>query len=136
MQFGKMTFLTAGFGLLLTAAPLAAHHSFSAEYDARKPVELKGVVTNVEWMNPHVYFYIDVEDEQGKVTNWACEMGPPRGLQRSGWTRNTMQIGTEVIVNGSLAKDGSPQVNARSVVLAETGQRLGAASSQGDEKGK
>lgn len=110
--------------------PAAAHHSFAAEYDATKPVTLKGVVTKVEWMNPHVYFYIDVEDESGKMVNWACEMGPPAGLQRSGWTKNTMKFGDEVIVNGSLAKDGSKQVNARTVTLAATGKRLGAASSE------
>lgn len=121
-------------GLLLAAVPVLAHHSFSAEYDRNKPVELHGIVTNVEWMNPHVYFFIDVEDEDGTVVNWACEMGPPRGLQRSGWTRNTMKVGDEVIINGSLAKDGSPQVNARTVTMALTGKRLGAASSQGNGK--
>src|ERR1700728_1234980 len=105
-------------GLSLARAPLAAHHSFSAEYDSKKPVTLKGVVTKVDWMNPHVYFYVDVEDETGKVTNWALEMGPPNGLQRAGWTRSTMKIGDEVVVEGSLAKDGSKQANARSVTMA------------------
>jgi hypothetical protein len=107
-----------------------AHHSFSAEYDAKKVVTLTGTVTNVEWMNPHVWFYIDVVGEDGRITNWACEMGPPNGLQRSGWTRNTMKIGDEVTVNGTLAKDGSKQVNARTVTTAD-GKRLGAASSEG-----
>lgn len=120
----------------LCVAPITAHHSFSAEYDAKKVVTLTGTVTNVEWMNPHVYFYIDVEGEDGKAVNWACEMGPPNGLQRSGWTRNTMKIGDEVTVNGTLAKDGSKQVNARTVTMAATGKRLGAASSEGQEKGK
>jgi len=122
--------LTAGLGLLVLSLPLMAHHSFSAEYDAKKPVTLKGVITKVEWMNPHVYFYLDVEDENGKVTNWALEMGPPNGLQRAGWTRNTMTIGDEVIVDGVLAKDGSHQANARSVTMAATGKKLGAASSE------
>ena len=117
--------------LILAGTPLLAHHSFAAEYDAKKPIKLKGIITKVDWMNPHVYFYIDVEDEKGNITNWAFEMGPPNGLQRAGWTRNTMKIGDEVIVDGSMAKDGSKGGNARSVTLAATGKKLGAASSEG-----
>jgi len=117
-------------GLFVAASPVMAHHSFAAEYDSKKPVTLKGIVTKVDWMNPHVYFYIDVKDESGNITNWGLEMGPPNGLQRSGWTRNTMKIGDEVIVEGTLAKDGSNQANARSVVMAATGKKLGAASSE------
>jgi hypothetical protein len=127
----KHTFLTVGLSLVLAGTPLLAHHSFAAEYDAKKPVKLKGIITKVDWMNPHVYFYIDVEDEKGNITNWAFEMGPPNGLQRAGWTRNTMKIGDEVIVDGSMAKDGSKGGNARSVTLAATGKKLGAASSEG-----
>jgi hypothetical protein len=119
-------------GLVLAALPAMAHHSFAAEYDSKKPVTLKGTVTKVDWTNPHVYFYIDVTDDSGKITNFALEMGPPNGLQRSGWTRNTMHVGDVVIVEGSLAKDGSSQANARSVVLASTGKKLGAASSEND----
>jgi len=110
--------------------PVAAHHSFSAEYDSKKAVSLKGIVTKVDWMNPHVYFFLDVTDETGNITNWALEMGPPAGLQRSGWTRNTMKVGDEVIVQGTLAKDGSKQANARSVTMATTGKKLGAGSSE------
>src|SRR5579863_1401144 len=130
MKLNSIRSLAAGFGLLLLSIPAMAHHSFSAEYDAKKAVTLKGVVTKVDWMNPHVYFYIDVEDDAGKVANWALEMGPPNGLQRAGWTRNTMKIGDEVVVEGTLAKDGSNQANARSVTLASTGKKLVGASSE------
>src|SRR3984885_3808463 len=130
MKIHTIRSLAAGFSLLVLSVPAMAHHSFAAEYDAKKPVTLKGVVTKIDWMNPHVYFYIDVEDEGGKVTNWALEMGPPNGLQRAGWTRNTMKVGDEVVVDGSLAKDGSKQANARSVTMASTGKKLGAASSE------
>jgi exonuclease VII large subunit len=118
-------------GMLMAAAPLLAHHSFAAEYDAKKPIELKGTITKVDWMNPHVYFYIDVKDEGGKIANWAFEMGPPRLLERGGWKKSTMKEGDEVIVSGTLAKDGGKHGNARSVTLANTGQKLGGASSEG-----
>ena len=125
--FGLMAVLFGGF---LAVAPLSAHHSFSAEYDSKKSVELKGIVTKVEWMNPHVYFYLDVKDDSGDTTNWALEMGPPNGLERSGWTRNTIKVGDEVMVEGTLAKDGTKQANARSVTNTATGKKLGAASSE------
>ena len=117
-------------GLLLAAAvPVLAHHSFSSEYDATKPVTLEGLVTKVEWMNPHVYFYINVRDESGKVANWALEMGAPSGLQRQGWTRNTLQIGDQVKVEATLARNGSKLANARNVFKG--GKKMGAASSEG-----
>ena len=129
----KCAVVVAGLALLASMSGVMAHHSFSAEFDASKTFKFTGPVTKVEWMNPHTFFYIDVTDEKTKkVTNWAMEMGSPNGLMRQGWTRNSMKIGDKVTVEGSLAKDGSPTGNARTVVLEATGQRLFAASSQGN----
>jgi hypothetical protein len=130
MRNSGFRWMMLGFGVLLAVAPAIAHHSFAAEYDSKKPVTLKGIVTKVDWMNPHVYFYLDVKDDAGNVNNWALEMGPPTLLAKAGWNRNTMKVGDEVIVQGILAKDGAKQANARSVTMAATGQKLGAASSQ------
>ena len=122
----------AGIAILLAGMPTAlAHHSFAAEFDANKPMKLTGLVTKIEWQNPHTFFYIDVTDQAGgKVTNWAIELGSPNGLMRSGWTRNTLKIGDIVSVEGSLARSGEPLGNARVVILTSTGQKLFGASSQ------
>lgn len=117
-------------GLLLAAVPTVAHHSFSAEFDANSPVELTGAVTKIEWLNPHIWFFIDVSDDDGAVKNWGMEMGSPNQLVRAGWTRRTMSVGDIVTVEGSRARDMSDNANARVVILASTGQRLFAASSQ------
>jgi hypothetical protein len=119
-------------GFMLSTPGVIAHHSFAAEFDAMKPLTLKGVVTKIEWSNPHTYFYMDVTGADGKVVNWGMEMGSPNGLMRSGWTRNTLKVGDEVTVEGAQAKDGTFVGNARAVVLASTGKRLFAASSQVD----
>jgi DNA/RNA endonuclease YhcR with UshA esterase domain len=128
----KFYVFVAGLGLLATAAPVMAHHSFTAEYDAAKPVTLTGTVTKVEWMNPHARFYIDVKDESGTVTNWELELGSPNALMRLGWTRHSLAEGQVVTVEGSLAKDGSKLANARKVTLAD-GRKVFAGSAADTE---
>jgi len=120
-------------GLLAGSAAAAtfAHHSFAAQYDSNKPVKMSGVVTRIEWTNPHVYIFIDVAGTDGKVTNWGFEMGPPHMLQRAGWKKNSLTIGETIEVEGWLARDGSNHANARVVKRASTGEVLGAASSAG-----
>ena len=120
-------------GMVAMAVSAYAHHSFAAEFDANKPVNITGAVTKVEWQNPHVWFYVDVKDASGKVVNWGVEMGSPNGLMRAGWNRNSMKIGDVVTVDGSRAKDGSNHANARTVTLASTGKKLFADSSQGQQ---
>jgi hypothetical protein len=130
MKTSISAFLIAATGIWY-GAPGFAHHSFAAEFNSDDPIALSGVVTKIEWRNPHTFFYIDVETEDGDYQNWALEMGSPNGLMRRGWTRNSLQIGDEVSVEGSRAKDGSFKGNVRSVVLAD-GERLFAGSSQPD----
>lgn len=114
--------------LAAMALPLAAHHSFDAEYDRTKARDFEGKVTKVEWMNPHARFYLDITGPDGKVTNWEFELGSPNGLLRSGWKRDSLKIGDVVKCQGNLAKDGSNLANARNLTFAN-GQKVGAASS-------
>jgi hypothetical protein len=128
----KLIAVAAAAALLLTAASALAHHSFAAEYDAKKPVTLTGTVTKVEWMNPHIFFYVDVKDSDGKVTNWRNEGGNLSGLMRRGWRKDSLKVGDTVTIEGNLAKNGQPLVNARTVTLAD-GKKLFAGSSGGDD---
>ena len=128
----KLAVVVAGMGLVVASAPAIAHHSFAAEYDASKPITLKGAVTKIEWTNPHARFYIDVKDDKGTVTNWNLELASPNVLTRQGWTRKSLEVGDQITVEGSLAKDGSKMANARIVTLAN-GKRVFAGSSGGDQ---
>ena len=124
-------------GMIAAGGNAFAHHSFSAEFDAAKPMKLTGIVTKVDWTNPHVWIWINVKDESGAVANWGAELGPPHGLQRSGWRRESLKIGEQISVDGFLARNGMKRVNARTVTLASTGGRPGetldAGSSSRDE---
>lgn len=117
-------------GLLAAATPLLAHHSFSAEFDGTKNVKLEGTVTKVDWMNPHIWVYLDVKDANG-TAHWQCEGGPPNTLTRNGWTKDALKQGDNVTIDGTLSKDGSRTCNARSIKLPD-GRNVFAGSSGGD----
>ena len=123
--------LIASFVVILAAVPVLAHHSFAAEFDPGKPITLTGVVTKVEWMNPHAHFYIDVKDDKGNVVNWDLETGSPNALARRGWTRHSLKEGDNVTVQAFRAKDGSSLGSARMVTLADGRRVFGGSADDG-----
>lgn len=123
MRRTLLAWVFCGCGLLVGPTVLSAHHSFAAEYDANKPVTLKGKVTKVDWVNPHSWVHIDVTGPGGKVTNWSCETAPPNILYRQGWRPNSLKEGDEVTIDGFAAKDASATMTARSVTLS-TGRKM------------
>jgi hypothetical protein len=125
----RLALVTAGLGLL-AALPVAAHHSFAAEFDGSKATRLRGNLTKIEWTNPHVYFYLEVKDESGNVVSWGCEAGAPGALSRRGFKRGDIKLGDTLIVDGYLAKDGSHLIDARRVTLPDG--RIVSGASAGD----
>jgi len=119
----KMLGVSAGAVVWMTAAPVVAHHSFSAEFDITKVIKLTGKVTSMRWSNPHAWIYVDVQGDDGKVVNWAFETATANGLYRRGWRKDDLEPGTEVTVEGYLARNGTPTANASRIILPD-GRRL------------
>ena len=119
----KLAVLLAGAGLLLTAVPVAAHHAFAAEFDAKRPIKLRGTVVKMEWINPHSWIHIDVKKPDGKVERWMIEGGPPNALYRRGFTKDSLPVGSDILVEGFRAKDGSTRGNGRDITFSD-GKKL------------
>jgi hypothetical protein len=109
--------LFAGLAVVIAATPVRAHHAFAAEFDAKKPIKLQGTVAKMEWINPHTWIHIDVKRPNGKVERWMIEGGPPNALYRRGFTRDSLPIGIEIVVEGFRAKDGSMRGNGRDLTF-------------------
>jgi len=128
----KLMMMLVAAGMLAGSLPVAAHHSFSAEFDANKKVTLTGRVAKMDWVNPHAWLYIDVEKPDGKTERWAVEFGSPNVLFRSGWKKDTLTEGMRIVVQGTAAKDGSLRANSRGVEFPD-GRKLDTGSSQGKD---
>jgi len=126
-----LTAILAAGGLLLAAAPVWAHHAFAAEFDAEKPIKFKGTVTKMEWINPHAWIRIDVKSDDGTVTPWMIEAAAPNSLLRRGFNKNSLLAGTEIVVEGFQAKDGTNRANG-SVITFTDGRKLFVGSAAGD----
>ena len=128
MAMKRMLLVAIAVGL--SSAPLVAHHSFAAEFDATKAIRVTGTLTKVEWTNPHIYFYLDAKDEQGNPIRWTCESGAPGALSRRGFKRGDLKLGDTIVVDGYRAKNGSNLMDARRVTLADG--RIVSGASAGD----
>jgi hypothetical protein len=129
----RLAILLGTLGLLMAAVPMWAHHAFAAEFDAQKPVKLKGTVAKVEFINPHSWIHMDVKDADGKVTRWMVEGGSPNALFRRGVKKDDLPQGTEILVDGYQAKDGSNRANGRDITFAD-GKKLFVGGSNPDEQ--
>ena len=118
-MLARLIFFVVGVTLLVGTPRLSAHHAFSAEFDADRPIELHGTVSKTEWINPHSWIHVDVEGEDGQVVTWAIECGAPNSLMRRGLNKNSVPVGTELVIDGFGAKDGSNTANARDITLPD-----------------
>jgi len=119
----KVLLTVLGVGFLMASGTVRAHHAFTAEFDANQPIVLKGIVSKAEWVNPHSWVYLDVKDDAGKTTTWAIECGAPNALLRRGWNKNSLPIGSEIVVDGYRAKNGSSTANAKDITFPD-GKKL------------
>ena len=119
----KLAVILAVASVFLNATAALAHHAFAAEFDAKRPVKLRGIVTKMEWINPHAWIHVDVKDPDGKVVSWMIEAGTPNTLFRRGFTKNSLAPGTEILVDGYQSKDGSNRANGRDVTFPD-GRKL------------